>query len=82
MSLTDISRPPLERADDEGAFLRLVCCPRCRSRRRALIEVNGRLRGRCLACGEELGVPLAVESQPRLELVGYRGARGPVESGD
>ena len=81
MSLTEISRPQTTHAD-EGAFLRLASCPRCQGRRRALIEVNGRLRGRCLACGEELGVPLAVEHQPRVELVGHRTARTPLESGD
>lgn len=58
-----------------GDYLRLTGCPRCDSRRRALVEVAGRLRGRCLACGEELSLPLAVESQPRLELVGRAGQR-------
>ena len=82
MSLTDVSRPPTTPAAERGAFLRLASCPRCQSRRRALVEVNGRLRGRCLACGEELGVPLAVESQPRLGLIGHRNARAVRESGD
>lgn len=81
MSLTQI-RPTQSTHSDEGAFLRLASCPRCQSRRRALVEVNGRLRGRCLACGEELGVPLAVEQQPRIELVGRRAARVLRESGD
>ena len=81
MSLTEIS-PTRSTHAAEGAFLRLASCPRCESRRRALVEVNGRLRGRCLACGEELGVPLAVEQQPRVELVGHRGAPALGESGD
>lgn len=81
MSPTEISPTQSTHAED-GAFLRLASCPRCQSRRRALVEVNGRLRGRCLACGEELGVPLAVEQQPGIELVGRRLARPQGESGD
>jgi hypothetical protein len=72
MSLTELSRPPSSAVAEGDAFLRLASCPRCQSRRRALAEVRGRLLGRCLACGEELTVPLAVETQPRLELVGRR----------
>jgi hypothetical protein len=82
MSLTEISRPPTVAAPEQGAFLRLASCPRCQSRRRALVEVNGRLRGRCLSCGEELGFPLAVESQPRIDLVGRRAGRAVRDTGD
>jgi hypothetical protein len=82
MSVTEISPPTSTHATEEGAFLRLASCPRCDSRRRALVEVNGRLRGRCLACGEELGVPLAVETHQRLELVGRPPGRSFRESGD
>ena len=82
MSLTKLSPPPSSDATEDSAFLRLASCPRCFSRRRALAEVNGRLRGRCLACGEELIVPLAVESHRHVELAGRSGLRRVVDSGD
>jgi hypothetical protein len=82
MSLIELSRPTPIDATEDGEFLRLASCPRCFSRRRALVEVNGRLRGRCLACGEELIVPLAVESHRQVELAGRSWRRRVVDSGD
>ena len=73
MSPAELSPMPVAAAPNGGDFLRLTGCPRCESRRRALVEVAGRLRGRCLACGEELTVPLSVETTPRFELVGRAG---------
>jgi hypothetical protein len=45
----------------ESLVLRLAECDRCGARHRALEETGGRLRGRCLGCGETLPGPLDVE---------------------
>jgi hypothetical protein len=74
MSITKLAPDPVAAADERDvAFLRLSSCPRCESRRRTLVEVGGRLLGRCLACGEDLTVPLAVETHRRVTLVGRAG---------
>ena len=60
---------------DDTRFLRLSSCPRCSGRRRTLVEVAGRLVGRCLGCGEELGLPLDTEWESHVVMVG-RGGQG------
>lgn len=58
---------------DDTRYLRLSSCPRCSARRRTLVEVGGRLIGRCLGCGEELTVPLETEWQNHVVIVGRAG---------
>jgi hypothetical protein len=57
-------------ADADSRYLRLSSCPRCAGRRRTLVEVGGRLVGRCLGCGEELAGPLQTEWQSQILVVG------------
>lgn len=49
------------RTVEAAGFLRLVPCPRCDSRRRALLESGDTLLGRCLGCGLSLRAPLGIE---------------------
>jgi hypothetical protein len=58
---------------DDKRYLRLSSCPHCSGRRRTLVEVGGRLLGRCLGCGEELNVPLETEWQSHVVIVGRAG---------
>jgi hypothetical protein len=58
---------------DDTRYRRLSSCPRCSGRRRTLVEVGGRLVGRCLGCGEELGLPLETEWQSHVLIVGRAG---------
>jgi len=53
--------------------LRLSACPRCAHRRRALMEVSGRVVGRCLACGEGLDSPLDTVREAPFAVVGRGG---------
>ena len=55
--------------------LRLSACPRCAHRRRAIVEVSGRLVGRCLACGEGLDRPLDTVREAPFSIVGRGGQR-------
>ncbi len=64
-----------ELSHDDTRYLRLSSCPRCSGRRRTLVEVAGSLVGRCLGCGEELGLPLETEWQSQVVIVG-RGGQG------
>ena len=57
-------------ADADSRYLRLSSCPCCAGRRRTLVEVGGRLVGRCLGCGEELSGPLETEWQRHVLVVG------------
>jgi len=41
--------------------VRLAQCPHCAGRRRVLVEIADKVRGRCIDCGAELPVPLATE---------------------
>ncbi len=59
--------------EPDSRYLRLSSCPRCAGRRRALVEVGGRLVGRCLGCGDELSVPLETEYQSHIVIVGRAG---------
>jgi hypothetical protein len=65
---TDMATTTAPAPTDTG-YLRLSSCPRCAGRRRALVEVGGRLVGRCLGCGEELSLPLETEWQARGQMV-------------
>lgn len=58
---------------DDTRYRRLSSCPRCAGRRRTLVEVGNHLVGRCLGCGEELGLPLETEWQSQLVIVGRAG---------
>jgi hypothetical protein len=62
-----------ELAGDDTRYRRLSSCPHCAGRRRTLVEVGGRLVGRCLGCGEELGLPLETEWQSHVVIVGRAG---------
>ena len=73
-------QPPRHAAPPEPEYVRLASCPHCAGRRRVIVEVGGELRGRCLGCGAELGVPLATERTARMVLVG-RAGQGVVEIG-
>jgi hypothetical protein len=57
----------------DNRYRRLTSCPRCSGRRRTLVEVGGRLVGRCLGCGEELSLPLETEWQSQVLIVGRAG---------
>lgn len=53
--------------------LRLMPCPQCADRRRALVESGEGLQGRCLGCGRLLPAPLqteAVAAPPRVGAAG------------
>lgn len=67
------SRTPADAVEPDNRHLRLSSCPRCDGRKRALVEVGGRLVGRCLGCGEELPGPLDTEWHSHLVLVGRAG---------
>ena len=71
-----------ELLDGDNRHLRLTSCPRCSGRRRTLVEVGGRLVGRCLGCGEELSLPLETEWQSRIVIVGRAGQGILTASGD
>jgi hypothetical protein len=62
---------------DDTRYRRLSPCPQCSGRRRTLVEVGSRLVGRCLGCGEELG--LDTEWQSHVVIVG-RGGQGILEA--
>jgi len=57
----------------DPAFVRLASCPRCGSRRRALMEAGHHVTGRCLNCGADMPTPLDVEIQGHPVLVGRAG---------
>jgi len=56
---------------DDTRYRRLSPCPECSGRRRTIVEVGNRLVGRCLGCGEELG--LDTEWQSHVVIVGRAG---------
>jgi CheY-like chemotaxis protein len=45
-----------------GGYLRFAPCRACGSRKRVLVEAEAGLRGRCLHCGADIGVPLGTEA--------------------
>jgi hypothetical protein len=71
--LQDPATTPVDAAEPDNRHLRLSSCPRCDGRKRALVEIGGRLVGRCLGCGEELSVPLETEWHNHIVLVGRAG---------
>jgi hypothetical protein len=66
--------PELPDPQPSVGFLRLAACQHCGTRRRALVEQEGHLVGRCLACGEVVEAPLETVRET-VFLVGRAGQR-------
>jgi hypothetical protein len=61
---------PTHTLPPQPMYVRLSPCPHCGSRRRALVEIAGGLRGHCLGCGGELDAPLVTERTGAVDLAG------------